>query len=203
MTRRTYTERRPYSARVMRFRRGVYAARRTLSPGCALLLLRLSDDMDQYAKVSIPRSVLADDLDTSTARITDWITEAVEKRFLDRVRRGRPGVTAVYQGLIRTADEVRPGVPSQRYATPDHVEVRPGVPLKDGQRYAPGGPQEGKRTARSDQTVTPAYPEAHNGGTKDEQVPGHAGAPVARPWWHREPPDLEEPEPYADREESA
>ena len=47
--RRTFTERRVYSARVMKFRAGVYAGRGKLTPGCQLLLLRLADDMNANA----------------------------------------------------------------------------------------------------------------------------------------------------------
>jgi hypothetical protein len=47
---------RSYSARVMKFRRGVYANRRNISAGCQVLLLRLSDDMNPNAIVSVPRT---------------------------------------------------------------------------------------------------------------------------------------------------
>lgn len=153
--RRTYNERRAYSAKVMRFRLGVYAARGgALTPGCQLLLLRLSDDMDARGYVSVPRSVLVEDLAAPPPRITEWLKEAVEGRFLDRVRRGQPGVTAVYQGLVRTPAEVRPGVPSQRYATADHAEVRPGVPVTASQRYAQHHPQEEETSRTSESTGT-------------------------------------------------
>ena len=51
-----------YSDRVMRFRRGVYAGRDVLTPGCQVLLLRLSDDMNANAIASVPRTQLAEDL---------------------------------------------------------------------------------------------------------------------------------------------
>lgn len=133
---------RTYSARVMRFRHGVYGARKHMTPGCLLLLLRLSDDMDAKGYVSVPRTKLAEDLACPAARITEWINEAVTAKYLSRVRRGRPGVTAVYQGMVVRPAEVRPGVPSQRYATANQEEVRPGVPLSEPQRYATAVPQE-------------------------------------------------------------
>lgn len=142
---------RTYSARVMRFRRGVYAHRDEITPGCQVLLLRLSDDMNGNAIVSIPRSRLADELDCPPVRITEWINQAFEAGFLDRVRRGRPGVTAVYQGLVKVREgvpsEVREGVPSQRYATTNQAGVREGVPLSEPQRYARAVPQEVVRAA--------------------------------------------------------
>ena len=131
---------RTYSARVMRFRRGVYGKRDGLTSGCRVLLLRLSDDMNAKAIVSIPRSKLADELDVAPARITEWIAQARSLGFLDVVRRARPGVTAVYQGLV-VAPEVREGVPLQRYAKPDLTEVREGVPPEKPQRYARAVPQ--------------------------------------------------------------
>lgn len=144
MTRRTYREKRNYSAKVMRFRGAVYPERERLTNGCRLLLLRLSDDMDGTGIVSVPRSVLAADLGVAPARITEWIRMAMDLQFLDRVRRGRPGVTAVYAAKVPSA-EVRPGVPSQRYARADQAEVRPGVPSSVPQRYATAVPQEGTR----------------------------------------------------------
>jgi hypothetical protein len=139
-----------YSARVMKFRRGVYANRRHLTSGCQLLLLRLSDDMSATAIVSVPRSTLAVDLDCPPARITEWIAEAKAAGFLSVVRRARPKVTAVYQGLY---------VASERYAPADlrgtdllsSGEVRHGVPQIGVQRYAQHLPQENK-TPTSEQT---------------------------------------------------
>lgn len=203
MTRRTYTERRVYAARVMRFRKAVYAARRDLTSGCQLLLLRLSDDMNERCVVSVPRSVLSEDLDAPKPRITEWVAEAVKAGFLSPVVRGRPGVSAVYQGIYRGPSEVRPSVPSTRYGKPDHAEVRPGVPSTAPTRYATGGTHEEERTAPSAHTVTEATHHPSERRTKEEQVPGRASARLPRYWHDLEPPDLEEPEPRAVREESA
>ena len=144
MSRRTYRERRTYSAKVMRFRGAVYPEREGLTNGCRLLLLRLSDDMSGNGIVSVPRSVLASDLGVAPARITEWIRMAMDLQLLDQVRRGRPGVTAVYGAKVPPS-EVRPGVPSQRYARADQAEVRPGVPSQRPLRYATAVPQEGTR----------------------------------------------------------
>ena len=129
----------------MRFRRGVYANRGQISAGCQVLLLRLSDDMDGKCVVSVPRSQLAVDMACPPARITEWIQQAKDAGFLSVVRRARPKVTAVYQGLYVNPLEVRPAVPLedpiQGYGNPDPTEVRPAVPLSGVQRYAQQGSQ--------------------------------------------------------------
>lgn len=94
-----------YSDRVMKFRRGVYQ-HREISLGCKLLLIRLSDSMSSAAKVSVPRSTLAADLSVAPARISEWVKQAKDAGFLSTVRRARPGVTAVYQGLFVGAESV-------------------------------------------------------------------------------------------------
>lgn len=143
--RQTYSERRSYSTRVMKWRKAVYAERPDMTNGCRVLLLRLSDDMDSHRKVSVPRSILATDLGVAPARITEWIAKAKSLGFLDVVRRGRPGVTAVYAGTM-PPHVVRPSVPSETPGdgTPEptkHV-VRPGVPQSEPAWYALGGTQE-------------------------------------------------------------
>lgn len=129
-----------YSDRVMRFRRGVYANRKRITPGCQVLLLRLADSMDAKAIVSVPRSTLAEEFACPPVRITEWINQAKAAGFLDTVRRGRPGVTAVYQGLY-VGRLVREGVPPLGTPQPTNQEVREGVPQIDGQRYARAVPQ--------------------------------------------------------------
>ncbi|MBS45413.1 MAG: hypothetical protein CMH83_20025 [Nocardioides sp.] len=193
--RRTFTERRVYSARVMKFRAGVYAGRGKLTPGCQLLLLRLADDMNANAIVSVPRSHLADDLAAPAPRITEWISEAIEKRFLDRVRRGQPGVTAVYQGLIRNPVEVRRGVPSQRYAQPDQAEVRPGVPTEGVQRYATGGSHEEAPAGTFARTGSGELSSPSRRGSNEETEGTQADGRLTDRWWLQEPPE--------DREASA
>lgn len=130
-----------YSARVMRFRRGVYQGRHVLTPGAQVLLLRLSDDMNANAIVSIPRSKLAEEFDCAPARISEWIKSAKDNGYLDVVRRARPDVTAVYQGLF-VESEVRSRVPRPRYGKQDLTEVRESGPPKRTLRYARAVPQE-------------------------------------------------------------
>ncbi len=137
-----------YSDRVMRFRAAVYPRREGLTDGCRVLLLRLSDRMDAKAIVSIPRSKLADELGVAPARITEWIRQAKDLGALSTVRRGRPGVTAVYQGLVlppvgtrRRTTEVRDGVPSPEVRETGPCKVRDGVPQNGATWYARAVPQ--------------------------------------------------------------
>jgi hypothetical protein len=132
---------RTVSDQVLKFRRGVYENRGRITAGTQVLLLRLSDDMSARAIVSIPRSRLAAEFDCAPARITEWINQAKSAGFLSVVRRPRPGVTAVYQGLY-VAPEVREGVPTPEVRKTEPVLVREGVPLEDVQRYARAVPQE-------------------------------------------------------------
>lgn len=142
-----------YSARVMKFRSGVYASRRHLTSGCQLLLLRLSDDMSANAIVSVPRSTLSEDLNAPPARITEWVAEAKAAGFLSTVKRARPQTTAVYQGLY---------VDPKRYAPADlrgtdflsSGEVRPGVPQNRGSEVRPAPtPREQDPAERTDNVV--------------------------------------------------
>ena len=182
MRRRTYTERRVYAARVMKFRRAVYAARRDLTPGCLLLLLRLSDDMNEKCIVSVPRSVLAEDLDATPARITEWIGEAVQRRFLSQVVRARPKVTAVYQGVVRgtpqrTSVRGTPQVSSEGYAPAD---LSTGI-----QRSAGEGSHEVQRTEPSATTGQEAPTHDRNEGTYEKAEDHQAVIDLTACEWHR------------------
>jgi hypothetical protein len=148
---------RTYSDRVMRFRRGVYTKRAGMTNGCRVLLLRLSDAMDAKCIVSVPRSTLAKELGVAPARITEWIAQAKDLGFLSPVRRGRPGVTAVYQGMV-VAPEVRQGVPPLEVRPPGHDLVPQGVPQNEVQRYALGGSQVGKADCTSAGSVSGSLP---------------------------------------------
>lgn len=122
-----------YSDRVMAFRRGVYAGRDKLTPGAQVLLLRLSDGMNANAIVSIPRSQLAEEFGCPYQRITEWVRQAKDAGYLSTVRRGRPGVTAVYQGL-RVARE---GVPSDMARITKPRGARQSVPAEARESSTP------------------------------------------------------------------
>ena len=160
--RRTYLERRSYSARVMMWRREVYAKRAGLTAGCRVLLLRLSDDMDAKCIVSIPRSQLADEFSVAPARISEWIAQGKSHGFLDVVKRGRPGTTAVYQG-IRPNREVRESVPMG-----DDLGVRETVPVLVREDVPQNG-AEGYATAGTQEEVTPAWIEQTLGGDQGKK----------------------------------
>lgn len=128
--------------RRLRFRSAVYAPRSQMTNGCRVLLLRLADDMNRNGVVSIPRAKLAAEFGVAPARITENIALAKGLGFLGTVRRGRPGVTAVYQGQI-PAPEVRQGVPSDMVRKPGGDFVRQGVPQSEATWYATGGSQVG------------------------------------------------------------
>lgn len=97
----------------MRFRDSV--KRSDLNWGCKTLLLHMSDAMNQNAIVSVPRAALAEGINCAEARISEWVGEAKDAGYLSVVKPGRPGRTAVYQGLrgVRAAD------PLEGYAEPD------------------------------------------------------------------------------------
>lgn len=92
-----------FPPRVSRWRTAVYAHREGMTHGCRVLLLRMADDMNANAIVSIPRVKLATEFGCDPSRITEWVGLAKELGYLSTVRRGRPGVTAVYQGIVPTA----------------------------------------------------------------------------------------------------
>lgn len=150
-----------------RFRRAVYAPRADMTNGCRVLLLRLADDMNRNGVVSIPRSKLAEEFGVAPARITENITLAKRLGFLGTVRRGRPGVTAVYQGQI-PAPEVRPGVPSDMVRKPGGDLVRDGVPLEDATWYATAGSQVGNAHC-------PSKAPAGVGSSNEKRQRGEAG----------------------------
>ena len=133
---------RTYSARVVRFRQGVYAARGSITPGCQVLLLRLSDDMNANCVVSIPRSRLTEEFGCDKSRITEWMNQAKAAGFLSVVRRGRPGVTAVYQGAY-VAPMVRESAPTHMVRKPGPHMVRESAPQNDPTWCARADPQEG------------------------------------------------------------
>jgi hypothetical protein len=124
------------------FKRAVFAGR--MPDSVKVLLLRLLEDMNPKLVVSVPRSKLAEDLGVPLPRISERVKVAREKGYLSQVRRGRPGVTAVYQGMVQRRGtgsvplEVRHPVPSRGTDSvplsgplevrPDHTQVGNGSP---------------------------------------------------------------------------
>lgn len=82
--------------------------------GVRVLLLFLADHMDGQRRVSVPRSRIAGALGVSTAEVTKRIGAAHAAGLLDTVRKGRPHVTAQYQGLFPTPSRGNPVVTSNQ-----------------------------------------------------------------------------------------
>lgn len=98
-----YRDRRPD------FKRAVY--RGDMPAGTKVLLLRLLDDMNHKLIVSVPRRRLAEDLNVDPSRISEATTKAKNLGYLDVVKRGRPGTTAVYQGMLGGAESAPQSTP--------------------------------------------------------------------------------------------
>ena len=118
-----------------------------------VLLLRLLEDMNHKGIVSVPRSRLAAELGTAPARVSERIKLARELGYLDQVRRGRPGVTAVYQALIppqlgtdsvpltspQLGTETRTCLGTESVPNSGGLEVRPDhTQVGNGSAYRPG-----------------------------------------------------------------
>lgn len=84
-----------------------------LGNGVRVLLLYLADHMKADRTVSVPRSQIARDLGVSPRQVTERMQAAHEAGLLDTVRRGRPGTTAMYQGLFPSVSLGTPGVPKE------------------------------------------------------------------------------------------
>lgn len=167
---------RVYSARVVRFRAGVYGNRDKLTPGCQVLLLRLSDGMNANAIVSIPRSRLAEEFHCDPSRVTEWMNQARAAGFLSMVRRARPGVTAVYQGMY-VAPKVRESAPLTGVRKPAPIEVRESAPSSMSLGCALTHTQEGVATEAVG--TVPRRP-ATRRSSSDDQSATHSPAPIER-----------------------
>jgi hypothetical protein len=78
-----------------------------MTEGVRVLLLVMAEKMDVRRCVSVPRAALARMLAVDVRRVTERVQIAHELGLLDTVQRGRPGVTATYQGLFPTGAHVR------------------------------------------------------------------------------------------------
>lgn len=125
---------RTYSARVMRFRQGVYRSR-TLNAGTKVLLLRLSESMNQNCIVSVPREQLAAEFHCDKARVSEWVKQAKDQNYLSVVKPAKRGRTAVYQGM----NGVRPAAPHS-----DEQTSEQGAELRTPSRYAKPHPIDGE-----------------------------------------------------------
>lgn len=136
----------------------------------ALLLYLAYQHADHRGFISVPRATLADVFGVVPARISERIERAKQLGLLDTVRRGRPGVTAVYQGMLpptwlgpsprtmrgpagRTTETeqstLKHGPAGRTKQTPQHG---PSQPVPKGKRVEPapfGEPQQAPPALRS------------------------------------------------------
>lgn len=150
-------------SRRARFKAAVYEGREGMNNATRVVLLRLSDDMTTAGIVSVPRSKLAADLGVHPSRISEAVARARKLGFLDTVRRGRPGVTAVYQALVPPSQGVRP---------PGGDMVRHGAPPESPTWCAIAVSQEGNASLESESTPShQARNEAGNTEADHQAVP--------------------------------
>lgn len=138
-----------------RWRAAVFEPRPGMTDACRVLLLYLHDHMDNKGIVSIPRRKLAESLGIAERRITERMNLAKALGFFDTVRRGRPGVTAVYQATIPNH------IVREAHHVDDHSMVRETAPcmvreahLNTGSHGARGGtPSSGTEAESSERTA--------------------------------------------------
>lgn len=109
-----------------------------VSNGVRVLLVYLADHMNVDRTVSVPRSQIAADLGVSASEIRTRLQAARAAGLLDTVRRGRPGVTAVYAATFPKAAPV--GATTGPRGGHDVAPLgNPGVP-KDAPEHGTGNP---------------------------------------------------------------
>lgn len=171
-----------------------------INDGTRVLLMLLADRMTVTRQVSVPRADLAKMLNRAERRISERIAAAHEAGFLSTISAGYRKHTAVYQGTFPDAESGTHGRPLSRGESGTPTSTLSGAETRTLSTHE-SGTHGGPTITRADLSLPG---QERNGGSKDEQAHEPAVRPVTRPWWTREPPpDLEEPEPHADREESA
>lgn len=178
------------------WRRAVYKAR--VSGNVQVLLLKMADHMRDNRRVSVPRERLADELGIHPQRVAERIKTAVDTGWLSKISGGYRGLTATYEGLFpgdcvptssthSGAERVRP---TSTHSTPE-------IGTHSKRECVPDG---GYAITKADLSLPG---QARNGGTYEEQAPRPAVCDLTHRWWEREPPTDAEPDPDADRRESA
>lgn len=97
--------------------------------------------MDAKCVVSVPRQKLAEMLGVHPSRVSERMADAKKLGLLDTVRRGRPSVTAVYQGLMPKPSMVR---------EPGGDMVRPSAPTFTADMVHPSGKPSSRREAEGE-----------------------------------------------------
>lgn len=130
-----------------------------------VMLLYLADNMRADRTVSIPQSRIAEALGVNPRRVKERIADARSAGLIDTVRQGRPGITAMYQGLfpdLALGADVRTNQTAQHGA----VERTKRTPLYG----ADGGPPISKR----EPSETVSFGEAAGGSTVNAPRRPHA-----------------------------
>lgn len=162
--------------RITRWRKEILKPRKDMTDSTRVLLFKLGEHMTARGIVSIPRSKLAEDLGIAPARVSERIAVAKMVGFLDTVRRGQPGVTAVYQAIFPglATDAQRPLEARQEHShlvrEPGHDSVREPY-LKSGSRGTPGPYPRGSTNAR-------VHRQRH-ADTSLDGVPSKSGSPLS------------------------
>jgi len=116
-----------------------------ITDGCRVLLLALVPRMDAKGYVSVPRAELTNLLGRNERRIAERIDQALAAGFLDRVRRGQKGVTAVYRV---TVPDVQPAAnPHADVSVRQHAEKLFSMPPGGHASSSPTAPQRFRRAS--------------------------------------------------------
>jgi len=131
-----------------------------------VVLLVLAEQMTEAGYVSVPRTEIADRIGRSPRRVTERLELARVTGFLDVVRRGQPGRTAEYRGLIPTGPAPSYGADGcttqgcgrahqEHGADCSTHSVRTGAPSANGQHGADGGPANTRARAGTTSATSP------------------------------------------------
>lgn len=141
-----------------------------------VLLMVMAERMDRHRNVSIPRAEMAKMLAVDPRRITERVQIAHELGLLDTVVHGRPGITAVYQGLFPTG--VRQRSKTKKDGAPVRTKSHGAVErtMSEAEHGAHVRPATSKRSSPEALTLSPTV-EDFEGSSID----GTALAPPALP----------------------
>lgn len=152
-----------------------------ISDSVRVLLIALHDDMNADGFVSVPRKQLAVRLGKTPRRVAERFEQAVAAGFLDRVRAGRPTVTAEYRAMLPNVGtgRVRPSSskPLDRLTKPKlgaDDRTMSGGDGADVRMVRIAAPIEGRTTA----------PSAHAQHGADDRPANHTATAVEAPKQH-------------------
>ena len=164
--------------------------RSSLSPLTKLVLLVTHEHMRPNGRVSVKRSVIANELGIRhTQRISERWADAVEKKFLTLVHKGSHGRPSTYEGLIPDPPSIRASRSLEEYGFPDArtCDKRPGFPDAITKCAAPEQPGTHAATPRSSlrasHHVRPSSARESSGAREDKDPPSQfqsqSGSPLS------------------------